>query len=159
MIGRIVEAINVLLGRPLDSYLGWRSPVHTRPEAWRCSICGGGLDSGPPGRPLIHQCGKTRIVRGRRIRYVGLRAHAARVWGAVWGNRPRWASAQPGQSDGPSPRTRISDDGRSIELDITPGLSAFNEASARRRANDTRQLLSWRNGQGDPFGLNGGSEL
>lgn len=130
-MSRFVEALNVLLGRPLDPYLGWRSPVHTRPEAWRCSICGGGLDSGPPGRPLLHQCGKTRVVKGRRIRYVGPRAHAARVWGSVWGNRPRLVSAQPSPGEAPPPRTRVSEDGRSIELDITPDLTPWRRRVLR----------------------------
>lgn len=154
MIARIIEALNVLLGRPLDPYLGWRSPVHTRPEAWRCSICGGGIVSGPPGRPLFHNCRGHRTAPGRRIRYVGLRAHAARVWGAAWGNRPRWASAQPAHGEGPNPRTRVSDDGCSIELRVEPDLPGLQ----------TRRLLSWQNGSGgvpspDPFRLDGGSEL
>lgn len=130
-MSRLVEAVNVLLGRPLDPYLGWRSPVHTRPEAWRCSICGEGLSSGPPGRPLLHLCKGIRVARGRRIRYVGVRAHAARVWGSVWGNRPRVESAQPAQDDAPSPRTRVSADGRSIELDITPDLTPWSRRVLR----------------------------
>ena len=92
---RLRSALNVLFALSENEVTGGKHTVECRPEAWRCSVCGGGLIGGPKGKPMVHVHSYTHDVacRGSRspfsVRYVGVRAHARRVWGSVWDNRPR----------------------------------------------------------------------
>lgn len=91
---RVKSALSILLGLSESPASGPRWQVECLPESWTCSRCGGGLTIvRPPGRPMIHDCrgGKPST----HIHYVGLRAHAKRVWGTLWENRPRLVREAP----------------------------------------------------------------
>lgn len=95
---RVASALNILLGLSEDHQTGSKWKVTCRPEAWRCSLCGGGFVRGPNGRPLVHFHANNDRVPATR--YVGLREHSRRVWRVLWGNRPRLVRDQPRASYG-----------------------------------------------------------
>jgi hypothetical protein len=88
-MGRLRSAFNILSGLTFDTATGGRYKVACPPSSWVCSICGGGFSQSPNKQIVSHVCRGEGVPQGRTVRYVGVREHGRRVWGSMWGNRPK----------------------------------------------------------------------